>query len=116
MTDYQGTDDYTDYLFQSPDETPVVSEIYEDVSDEFKIQSLDISYFDFERVEGSIACPRLKAVWSLLCDKFNTYYATREIGGYSEYDFFCMMLILLKDSLWCMTTILLNLYLDVQRL
>lgn len=91
MTDYQGTDDYTDYLFQSPDNTPVVSEVYEDISTEFKIQNLDTSYFDYERVAQEPACPRLKAVWELLCDKFNMYYATREIGGYSEYDFFCMM-------------------------
>lgn len=91
MTDYQGTDDYTDYLFQSPDNTPVISEVYEDISTEFKIQNLDITYFDYERNTGEISCPRLKAVWELLCDKFNTYYATREIGGYSEYDFFCML-------------------------
>ncbi len=91
MTDYQGTDDYTDYYFQSEDSIPVVSEVYEDVSEEFKIQSLDISYFDYEREKGIPACPRLKAVWSLLCKNFNLYYATREIGGYSEYDFFCML-------------------------
>jgi hypothetical protein len=26
-----------------------------------------------------------------LCDNFELYYATRDIGGFSEYDFFCMM-------------------------
>lgn len=91
MTDYRGTDDYTDYNFQSEDSIPVLTEIYGDISEECKIQSLDTSYFDYERVEGEPACPRLKAVWELLCKNFNLYYSTREIGGYSEYDFFCML-------------------------
>ena len=91
MTDYEGTDDYTDYHFESIDNAPIVSEFYEDISPENKISNLDISYFDFERVEDEPACPRLKAVWSLLCSNFDLYYATREIGGYSEYDFKCML-------------------------
>lgn len=91
MTDYYGTDDYTDYLFQSEDSPPLISEMYEDISEEFKIQSLDISYFDEQRVSGIDNCPRLKAVWQTLIKNFNLYYSTREIGGMSEYDFFCMM-------------------------
>ena len=94
MTDYQGTDDYTDYYFQSLDNPPSVSEMYDDISEEFKIQNLDTSYFDQQiTVKGvqTTRCPLLKSVYSLLCDNFNLYYATREIGGYSEYDFFCMM-------------------------
>ena len=81
----------TDYEFQSLDNEPTVSEMYQDIDDDYKISNLNTSYFDYERITGTPSCPRLKAVWSLLCDKFNTYYATREIGGYSEYDFFCMM-------------------------
>lgn len=103
MTDYQGTDDYTDYLFQSNDNPPLISEIYEDISDEFKVQSLDTSYFDIVKtpavldennnvvVPEETMCPRLKAVWNILCANFNLYYATREIGGMSEYDFYTMM-------------------------
>lgn len=94
MTDYQGTDDYTDYYFQSIDNPPIVSEMYEDIGTEFKIQSLDTTYFDQQiTVDGvqTTRCPMLKSVYSLLCDNFNLYYATREIGGYSEYDFKCML-------------------------
>lgn len=94
MTDYQGTDDYTDYYFQSLDNPPIVSEMYEDISEEFKIQNLDTTYFDQQiTVKGvqTTRCPLLKSVYGLLCDNFNLYYATREIGGYSEYDFNCML-------------------------
>lgn len=94
MTDYQGTDDYTDYYFQSCDNQPVVSEVYEDISEEFKIQNLNTDYFSLPvTVDGqeTTRCPLLESVWDILVENFNLYYATREIGGYSEYDFFCMM-------------------------
>lgn len=77
-------------IFQSLDNEPCVSEFYQDVDSDYKISSLDTSYFDYER-NNQPSCPRLKAVWSLLCKNFDLYYATREIGGQSEYDFFCML-------------------------
>lgn len=79
------------YEFTSLDNEPIVSEFYKDVPECYKISALDTTYFDYERVEHEPACPRLKAVWQLLCDNFNLFYETREIGGYSEYDFFKMM-------------------------
>lgn len=78
------------YEFTSLDNEPIVSEFYERINDNYKINKLDISYFDYMR-NNEPSCPRLKAVWQLLCDNFNLYYATREIGGQSEYDFYCMM-------------------------
>lgn len=79
-----------EYDFMAEDNPPSISIAYQDISEEFKVQHLDTSYFDFER-DGKPSCPRLKAVWNLLCENFNLYYATRDIGGFSEYDFFCMM-------------------------
>lgn len=80
-----------DYEFMAEDNPPSITMMYQDISEEFKIKNLDTSYFDFERVEGQTSCPRLKAVWKLLCENFDLYYATRDIGGFSEYDFFCTM-------------------------
>lgn len=80
------TDDIKAY-----DVAPCISMFYKDVDSDFKIDKLDTSYFDYERVEGVISCPRLKAVFPLLCENFELYYATREIGGDTEYDFFQMM-------------------------
>ena len=79
------------YDFMSVDNEPIVSEFYKDIQDCYKIDRLDTTYFDYEREEHQPACPRLKAVWSLLCQNFDLYYETREIGGYSEFDFFKMM-------------------------
>ena len=76
--------------FNSIDDIPIVSELYSNIDSQYKINNLDISYFDYKR-DGHLSCPRLKAVWSLLCDNFNLYYATREIGGYSEYDFYSLL-------------------------
>ena len=79
-----------EYIFQAVDNEPIVSVMYQDIDSDFKIDKLDTSYFDMVKGEGTM-CPRLKAVWSLLCSNFELYYATREIGGYSEFDFFKMM-------------------------
>ena len=73
------------------DVEPCVSMFYQDIDSDYKIDKLDTSYFDFEREEGQPSCPRLKAVFPLLCSNFDLYYATREIGGESEYDFYKMM-------------------------
>lgn len=81
----------TEYDIHGLDYNPTISKFYDDIDTSFKIDNLDISYFDYERKVGEISCPRLKAVWSLLCNNFNLYYATREIGGNSEYDFFCIL-------------------------
>ena len=81
----------TDYEFTAEDNPPSITSAYQDISEEYKIKHLDTSYFDYERIPGQKSCPRLKAVWQLLCDNFELYYATRDIGGFSEYDFFCMM-------------------------
>lgn len=79
-----------DYRLMAIDINPTVSEFYKDVDDDCKISALDTSYFDIPKDDG-ITCPRLKAVFPLLCVNFDMYYATREIGGSSEYDFFMMM-------------------------
>lgn len=73
------------------DTEPCVSKFYQDIDSDYKINKLDTTYFDYEREEGKPACPRLKAVFPLLCNNFDLYYATREIGGNTEYDFYCMM-------------------------
>ena len=73
------------------DTDPCVSVFYQDIDSDYKIDKLDTTYFDYEREQGEPACPRLKAVFPLLCSNFDLYYATREIGGSSEYDFFCML-------------------------
>ena len=83
-----------EYDFTSIDMAPLVSMMYQDIKDEYKIDKLDTSYFDLPiTVKGvqTTRCPLLKSVWSILESNFNLYYATREIGGESEYDFFCMM-------------------------
>lgn len=67
--------------FVSIDVNPTVSEFYSQVSNDYKIGSLDTSYLG----------ERTLAVWSKLKDNFELYYETREIGGESEYDFFRMM-------------------------
>ena len=73
-------------------DTPAqVTEMYQDIDEDYKIDNLDTSYFDDTTRNGEPSCPRLKTVFPLLCKNFNLYYATREIGGMSEYDFFCMM-------------------------
>lgn len=79
-----------DYDIDIIDSPALISEMYQDIDEEYKIDKLDTSYFDYVR-NNEPSCPRLKAVWNLLVDNFNLYYATREIGGMSEYDFFCMM-------------------------
>ena len=83
-----------EYDFTSIDMSPTVSVMYQDINEDFKINKLDTSYFDLPiTVKGAptTRCPLLKSVWSILESNFNLYYATREIGGESEYDFFNMM-------------------------
>ena len=83
-----------EYDFTSIDMSPTVSVMYQDINEDFKINRLDTSYFDLPiTVKGVLTtrCPLLKSVWSILESNFNLYYATREIGGESEYDFFNMM-------------------------
>lgn len=80
-----------DYEIETIDSPALISEMYQDIDDDYKITKLDTSYFDNTIRTGQPACPRLKAVFPILCANFELYYATREIGGFSEYDFFCMM-------------------------
>ena len=83
-----------DYEFTSIDYEPIVSVMYQDINPNYKINSLDTSYFDLPiTVKGvqTTRCPLLKSVWDILKSNFDLYYATREIGGQSEYDFFNMM-------------------------
>ena len=76
------------------DVPPTVSEFYKNIEDEFKISHLDTSYFR-QKVDkkGVVAerCPLLASVWETLVSNFDLYYATREIGGESEFDFFRML-------------------------
>lgn len=91
-----------DYDIYPIDVAPAVSEFYKDVDDEYKISQLDISYFSTVVNKGKInpdtgepiyeeRCPLLRVAWTILVDNFELYYATREIGGETEYDFFNMM-------------------------
>lgn len=83
-----------DYEVYPIDTSPAISEYYETIDDEYKISHLDTSYFR-EQVEKkgvvTTRCPLLDAVWDTLVSNFELYYATREIGGESEYDFFNML-------------------------
>lgn len=83
-----------DYDVYPIDTSPAISEYYETIDDEYKISQLDTSYFR-EQVEKkgvvTTRCPLLDAVWNTLVSNFELYYATREIGGESEYDFFNML-------------------------
>ena len=76
------------------DVAPSVSEFYQNIDDEHKIAHLDTSYFT-QTVEKkgvvSERCPLLASVWSTLVANFELYYATREIGGETEFDFFRML-------------------------
>lgn len=74
-------DDFDDYNLI--DVAPVVSQLYADVSDEYRITStnLDTSYLG----------ERTLAVFTKLTDNFELYYADREIAGETEYDFFCRL-------------------------
>jgi len=84
----------TEYEFTSIDFSPLISKMYKDIDDDYKITNLDTSYFDLPvTIDGveTTRCPLLKAVWNILVDNFELYYDTREIGGQTEYDFFCIM-------------------------
>lgn len=76
------------------DVAPAVSEFYQNVDDEFKISNLDTSYFTQTIEKKGVVterCPLLASVWDTLVANFELYYATREIGGESEFDFFKML-------------------------
>ena len=84
----------TDVDLFSLDLSPAVSKFYKDVYEGHKITDLDISYFDLvvnKNGETTTRCPLLKAVWSILTSNFEIYYATREIGGETELDFFNLL-------------------------
>lgn len=83
-----------DYEFTSIDMSPIVSMMYQDIKSDYKIDQLDTSYFTLPVTINGVQttrCPLLASVWNILVENFDLYYATREIGGESEYDFFCMM-------------------------
>ena len=80
--------------FNPLDVAPAISEFYQDIDDEYNISNLNTDYFRevvTKQGETNIRCPLLNAVWNTLVANFNLYYATREIGGETEYDFFKMM-------------------------
>ena len=82
------------YLIYPEEVAPAISEFYQDVDTDYRIDNLDISYFSHIVVKNGITttrCPLLSAVWNTLVANFNLYYATREIGGETEYDFFNML-------------------------
>ena len=83
-----------DYEVYPIDTSPAVSEFYQDISPSYKINQLDTSYFTQVVVKEGVTttrCPLLNSVWDTLVDNFNLYYATREIGGETEIDFFKML-------------------------
>lgn len=71
---------YNELEFESIDYNPRITKFYQDIDDDFKISSpdLDLSYLG----------ERTIAVWDKLVENFELFYATREIGAESEYDFF----------------------------
>lgn len=76
------------------DTSPAISEYYGTINQNYKIENLDTSYFSEPCIKEGIPttrCPLLAAVWAKLTSNFNIYYATREIGGESEFDFFRML-------------------------
>lgn len=77
MTEYQH------YTFENLDYNDTVSKMYQDLNSEFKITSTDLS--------TSALGVKTLLVWNTLKSEFERYYATREIGGETEYDFFCML-------------------------
>lgn len=83
-----------EYEIYPIDLAPSVSEYYQDIDEEYNISHLDTSYFGQEIVKNGVAttrCPLLAAVWDTLVANFNLYYATREIGGETELEFFNML-------------------------
>ena len=83
-----------EYEIYPIDVAPAISEFYQNIDEEYNISHLDTSYFEQEIVkngETTTRCPLLAAVWDTLVANFNLYYATREIGGDSEYEFFNML-------------------------
>lgn len=73
--------DYFIENIETIDIQPSISKFYNQISDEYKIDKLDISLLG----------ERTKAVWNKLVENFELYYNYREISGVSEYDFFCIM-------------------------
>lgn len=73
---------------------PFVSMYYQDIDDEFKIANVDKSYIESTCIrdgETVQRCPLLLGVWDILVTEFDRYYAVREIGGQTEYDFHNML-------------------------
>lgn len=78
------TDDYFYELeIIASDVNPTISKFYSSIDEDYRIisQELDTSYLG----------ERTLAVFNKLKDNFELYYATREIAGESEYDFFRML-------------------------
>lgn len=83
-----------EYEFPAIDFPPLVSMMYKDLDDEYKLTNIDTSYFDLiVEVDGKWRrrCPKLRVVWDLLVNNFELYYSTREIGGETQKDFYDMM-------------------------
>ena len=83
-----------DYEIYSLDVAPTVSEFYQNIDASCKISNIDISYLtDVITVDGEqkLRCPLVYAAWDILKYNFDIYYATREIGGETEFDFFNML-------------------------
>lgn len=83
-----------DYEFPAIDFPPLVSMMYKDLDEEYKLTNIDTSYFDLVvEVDGKWRrrCPLLKVAWDIMVQNFELYYATREIGGETQKDFYDMM-------------------------
>lgn len=77
-------DDYFDELeIIASDVNPTISKFYSTISEDYRIVS--------ENLDTSYLGERTLAVFDKLKDNFELYYATREIAGESEYDFFRML-------------------------
>ena len=76
MTDY-----FTDDEITGLDVSPIISKTYYNISDEYKINNLEVGLLGTKTME----------VWDILKHNFELFYWDREIAGESEYDFFCMM-------------------------
>ena len=77
-------DDYFDELeIIASDVNPTISKFYSTISEDYRIVS--------ENLDTSYLGERTLAVFDKLKDNFELYYATREIAGESEFDFFRML-------------------------
>lgn len=76
--------EFYDEDFTLSDVAPRLTKLYQDIEEKWHISNLDTSYVDTN-------CPKLAEKIPTLFELFESHFATREIGGESEADFFAQM-------------------------